>query len=476
MAARQCLKRLHLETHQPELKSISKATEAAFSTGHRVGEVARQIYDAEGSVYIPFEGGLSHALKKSARLLDAGPSAPIFEATLQYQDVLVRIDALLPDGAEWRIVEVKASTSVKDEHVFDCALQRYVFAGLGYRLSAISVAHIDNTFVYGGDGSYQGLLVEENLSEETAKLQLEIPDWIRRAREAAGPIQPDVAVGKQCGQPYECPFIGHCWPTDAEYPVQDLGGTRARLGSFIAAGFRDLRDVPPDLLTEGQRRIQTVTKSGRAELLPDAADALSGLGYPRYFLDFETIAPAVPLWSGTRPYEVLPFQWSCHYESSDSEVDHAGFLDLSGEAPMRRVAESLIRALGRTGPVFMYTNYEERVIRALADRFDGLAQSLHAIIARLFDLAPLTRANYYDPSMAGSWSLKAVIPAISYNNPYAELEGIQEGTEASEAYFEAIDPATPTARKLELEQQLLAYCKFDTQAMVQLVHFLADVR
>jgi hypothetical protein len=75
--------------------------------------------------------------------------------------------------------------------------------------------------------------------------------------------------------------------------------------------------------------------------------------------------------------------------------------------------------------------------------------------------------------MAGSWSLKSVLPTVSADLGYKELEGIQEGTEASEGYLEAIDPATPEQRKAELKQQLLQYCRFDTDAMRRLVTFFA---
>ena len=130
MSARQCLKRLHLEIHQPELRVYSAKTEAAFATGHAVGEIAQRIYGNEDSVVIPYEGDMGHALKKTARLVKEGPQYPIFEATFQHGGVLVRVDTLLPDGDAWRIVEVKASTSVKEEHIFDCAAQRWVFEGL----------------------------------------------------------------------------------------------------------------------------------------------------------------------------------------------------------------------------------------------------------------------------------------------------------------------------------------------------------
>ena len=39
---------------------------------------------------------------------------------------------------------------------------------------------------------------------------------------------------------------------------------------------------------------------------------LSSLEYPLYYLDFETIGPAVPLFDRIRPYQNIPFQFSVH--------------------------------------------------------------------------------------------------------------------------------------------------------------------
>jgi hypothetical protein len=141
---------------------------------------------------------------------------------------------------------------------------------------------------------------------------------------------------------------------------------------------------------------------------------------------------------------------------------------------MRRLAESLIRALGTEGPVLMYTPYEKRMIRELGERFPDLEPALGAIVDRLVDLAPVTREHYYHPEMHGSWSLKAILPTIAADMQYSELEGIQEGMAASEGYLEAIDPGTSPERKAELKEQLLRYCEFDTQAMVRLVQFLGS--
>jgi hypothetical protein len=474
MSARQCLKRLHLEIHRPDLASISRATEAAFATGHKVGDIAQRIFGSDDSVFIPYEGGLGHALKKTARIMNGSVKIPIFEATFQYGGVLVRIDALLPQEDSWRIVEVKASTSVKDEHMFDCAIQRWVFEGLGHKLHSISLAHVDNSFVYAGDGNFVGLLAEVDVTAESAALAAVVPEWIDSARNAAGEQLPQIAVGAHCSKPYECPFTAHCWPSEPEYPVQGLGGSKARLGKFVALGYTDIRDVPADSLSEKQLRIQRITRSGDAELLPAARDFVDSLPYPRYYLDFETIMPAVPLWRDTRPYETLPFQWSCHYESDPGQIEHADFLDLSGEPPMRRLAESLLRVVGNAGPVLTYTDYEKRVIGALRDRFPDLAGALAALIDRLVDLKPVTEQNFYHPAMAGSWSLKALVPVIAADLDYQNLEGIQEGTAASEGYLEAVSADVSEARKEALEVQLRRYCRFDTEAMVRLVHFLGS--
>ena len=198
---------------------------------------------------------------------------------------------------------------------------------------------------------------------------------------------------------------------------------------------------------------------------------VSTLAYPRFYLDFETIGTAIPLWVGTRPYQALPFQWSCDIERAPGVVEHVEFLDLSGEPPMRDLAEHMIVALETTGPVLMYTTYERRVIQGLITMFPDLAEALQAIDARLVDLHPVTVINYYHPDMLGSWSIKAVLPTIASEMNYELLDGIQDGIAASNAYLEAVQPEISTQRKEEIRLNLLKYCKHDTEAMVRLVGF-----
>lgn len=482
ISAWQCQKKLYLEKNRPELAEVSARTESLFATGHQVGAIAQAIYGSSDAIVIPFNRRMNLMVQQTKELIDSNKRVPIFEATFQFEGVLVRVDVLLPDDNGWRAIEVKASTSVKDYHVLDCAIQDWVMYQLELPVTSISLAHIDNQFVYPGNHQYDGIFAEVNLTDEVRTVEPTVDALVNRAREAlAGPM-PDVMVGMQCHKPYDCPFVNYCWPTASEYPISGLGGSKAKLGEYVASGYTDIRDIPSSSITaETQTRIHRVTQSGEVEMLGGARQALADLAYPRYYLDFETIAPAIPFWPGTRPYAAVPVQWSCHIDDGNGDgsydaMRHEEFLDLSGDPPMRALAEKLIECLGDSGPIIMYTSYEERVIVGLADMFPELAEDLLTITHRLFDLHPVVKANYYHPRMLGSWSIKAVLPTIAPHLDYASLEGIKEGTGASEGYIEAISSTVAPERKAELKEQLLRYCRFDTEAMAEIVRVFCLVK
>ena len=240
-------------------------------------------------------------------------------------------------------------------------------------------------------------------------------------------------------------------------------------------GIIDIRNVPDDLLNDRQRRVKAHTLSGIPFFDAEAAAAsLAGLDLPAYFLDFETIQFAVPIWKGTRPYQQIPFQFSVHKLSSAAKVEHISFLDLSGNDPSRSLAEALIAACGKRGPVFVYNaGFETARIKELAERFPRLKQPLLAINSRVIDLLRVAEQNYYHPSQEGSWSIKKVLPAIAPDLSYDTLDGVQDGGMAMSAYQEAISPLTVEARKKEISEQLLAYCRLDTYALLRLWQFFA---
>lgn len=478
IAWRQCPKRLWLELHRAGLRDDSGA-ETGFRLGNEVGEVARRVYDPDGTgAFVNVaELGFAEAFRRSAELLDEG-RGPVFEAGLRAAGAIAFADVMVPLRAEglpaWRLLEVKSTTGVKDYHRDDLAIQGYLAGEMGLILEFCGIAHIDTDFVYGGDGDYQGLFREADLTREILSMSDDVESWIAGARSTAALAEePEIAMGPHCSDPFDCPFAAHCSRHEpiVQYPLGSLPNlTASRRASIESLGIKDLREVPERLLTGLQNHVRRVTISGETWFDREgAAAALAGHGFPAWFLDFETVMLPVPIWKGTRPYQQIPFQFSLHRVEEDGSLRHESFLDLSGDDPSRPLAEALAAKLGPDGPVFVYNAaFERLVLRWLGQRFPDLAGPLLSAAARLVDLHPVARAHFYAPSQHGSWSLKAVLPAVCSELSYGELDGVADGQMAVDAYREAIAAETTSERRAEIRRQLLAYCHLDTLATVRL--------
>lgn len=482
LAGRQCQKRLWLEVNQPELREESAATQDSFQIGCQVGDIARRIYDPDGlgaTIDVQSEG-FNAAFARSKALLQS--SQPIFEAGFCAGDALAFADVMLPlqvDGQKvWRMVEVKSSTSVKDYHRDDCAIQAFIARTAGVPLHSIALAHIDSSWVYPGGDDYRGLLKEIDLTDEAFSRAKEVKSWIEKAAlTAVLSAQPAIKTGAQCSQPYACGFFDHCSQDNpqSEFPVHWLPRIGQRAITYAEQGVIDLRDVPDDQLNVKQRRVKAYTVADTTYFDAEGASAiLAQYSLPAYFLDFESVQFAVPIWQGTRPYQQNVFQFSLHTLGQNGQLEHAGHLDLSGDDPSEGLAKALVAACGTHGPVHVYnSSFESGRIHDLAQRFPGLGAPLLAISERLVDLLPIARENFYHPSQQGSWSLKRVLPAVVPELRYDTLDGVQDGGMAMEAYLEAIHPDIPLKRQLDIADELNRYCKLDTYATVRLWQLFA---
>ena len=274
------------------------------------------------------------------------------DASVQYLVIggLAFADIMLPlrtqGHASWRMVEVKSSTSVKDYYRDDTAVQAFVAMGAGVPLDSIAIAHIDREWVYPGAEKYEGLLKERDLTEEAFGRQDEVKTWISESQNVVALAdEPGIATGRQCGDPYECGFLEYCGSKEkqAKYPVRGfLACNRASCGhSSRDEASKTCATFPTICSTSGSAGSRRTPSPARCYF--DAEGAKSSLQHhepPAYFLDFETIYFAVPIWNGTRPYQQIPFQFSMHRISQEGELTLKAFLDLSGNDPSRRLAES----------------------------------------------------------------------------------------------------------------------------------------
>jgi len=446
-AGLQCGKRLWLAIHRPELEVYGADTQRRFAAGHDVGTVARDVYG--GGVLIGEDVPLSQALRDTEAALAEPGDLTLYEATFRHGGVLVRCDVLERRRGRYRMVEVKSATRLKEYHLQDIAIQAWVAEGAGVPLDMLGVAVIDTEYVYPGGGDYAGLLREIPVADQARPLMAHIPGWVRGFNALLGGPLPAIHTGQQCRRPFDCPFISFC--------EEQEGVVRCAPGEEPEAGGGCARPAPDPT-------------AGRLD--PAAAEFLATLPYPRYYLDFETVQFAVPRWPGTRPYQQLVFQWSCHVETIPGEVAHEEFLDTSGEAPMRGAAEALVASLGDAGPIFVYHDFEKWRLVEMARLFPDLARPLESLTGRLVDLLRLTRDHYSHPALNGSYSLKNVLPTIDPELDHAVLDDVQDGLSAQAAFHEAIDPGTTADRRETVRGALLEYCGLDTLALVKLAHRL----
>lgn len=472
LSSLQCKRRIWLEIHCPELAEEADEVAARLDAGHAVGEVARKL--AGAGALIETQEDLGGAIAETRRLLATGASL-LFEATFQADRVLVRADILRMRRGRARIEEVKSSTSVKDHYLNDVAIQRWVVAKAGINVESAAVTHLNGEFVYPGDGDYEGLFTKVDVTAQTRGLLETVPDWILATRRVLKGPEPEIPMGPQCKDPWPCPFSAYCRSQvpQPELPLSLLPNASRSIQALLAEGFDSLEKVPAGRLTENQERVRRVHISGKAEYDPAARQAIKSIGFPRAYLDFETIGHAVPVWKGTRPWQQVPFQYSLIVEGARGSTRHFEFLDTSGGCPAAPLAEGLVGSIPPTGPVLAYNSgFEGRCLDTLASLVPRQRKALLSIRSRLVDLLPITKKHWYHPAMQGSWSIKAVLPTIPGARSYESLDEVADGGSAQAAWMEASAPGTSSSRRAELRRALLEYCKLDTEAMVHVARFL----
>lgn len=94
------------------------------------------------------------------------------------------------------------------------------------------------------------------------------------------------------------------------------------------AGRISFEDVRGEKLSDKQQMQVECTLNQTEQINVDGIrEFLSGLSYPLYFLDFETLQQAIPQYDGQRPYQQITFQYSLHIKASETaDYEHREFL------------------------------------------------------------------------------------------------------------------------------------------------------
>ncbi len=293
---------------------------------------------------------------------------------------------------------------------------------------------------------------------------------------------PEVDIHKNCFNPDSCKYFEHC-TKDMPYPnvfkVARLNiNTKLQLYSEGKIAYEDLKNEPR--LTENQKKQIKMSMEGGAPQVKkkELSEFLDSLWYPLCFLDFESWQPPVPPSDGMHPFEQVAFQYSLHIiEREGAPLIHREFL-ANGEAdPREALARQLVLDIPEGACVLAYNKqFESMVISGLAAKFEDIREPLEKIRDNICDLmVPFQKKLYYDGKMEGSFSIKAVLPALYPNDPelsYDNLSEIHNGSQAMLSYSTLKDE-TPERAK-EIRRCLLKYCELDTLGMVKIVEKLRN--
>jgi hypothetical protein len=481
MRVLQCEKALWLYRHRIDLmEETSPGQQAIFDKGIDVGRLAHGLFPGGIDLSPEYVDGYPRFRGSIAKTADAvRDGVPvIYEAAFVHDGVLAAIDMLVRDRKRWRAFEVKSGTSVKDTYAADAALQHWVLRGSGLELADISIVHIDNTYVRSGAIDVKKLFAIESVRDLAEAQREEIGVAVDRLKKVIRKkAAPDIPIGPHCSDPYDCPFHGYCWQGFPEHSVFDISRVGALAWRLVERDIRCAADIPDDVPLRANQRIEVeCAKTGEPYVDRKAVrEFLKTTDGPLFFLDFETCGPAVPLYDSTRPYQAVPFQYSLHYRTARGEpLTHTAFLGDGKTDPRLSLVDQLLDDTKGEGRIVVYSGYEKRVINELAATFPKRARELKQRIARLLDLSvPFRDHAYYTAAMDGSYSIKAVLPALVPDLSYDGLP-IADGGAASAAY-ESLHTEADDVKIAEVRNALLDYCGLDTMAMVRVLEVLEGV-
>lgn len=406
----------------------------------------------------------------------------IFQATV-YTDkgLLAMADVIEFDepSQSWNLYEVKSTNSVKAEHIHDLAFQRVAFEDSGYKIGKVGVIHLNKSYVRKNGVEAKELLTQTDVTDKV----IEILPTIRQMAYEAIELLQKTEEPKSCScrlkpKSGHCPTFQYFNPDIPEYSVFNISRIGAKnLALLVDDEIHEVHDVPEDIkLSIGQQNQVTVAKTKEPIIDRSAIkELLSELEYPLYFLDYETVSSALPMFVGCTPFQQIPFQYSLHVlREPDGELEHYEYLGRDNRvAPMPELLASLKSHLGDKGSVIVwYKVFEMGRNTEMAKSYPEYAEFLEGVNNRVFDLMDVfSKQHFVHHEFKGSSSIKYVLPVLVPEFSYKEMD-IQNGLVASIRWYDAVMGVADTDQAEKTFGDLLKYCCLDTLAMVKIYQYL----
>ncbi len=477
-----CAKNAWIKLHKPEIYKkypLSSFELNIIDTGNKIDELARELFPNGTLVESRDDTGLTNKL-----MLEKTPV--IYQPVFTTEKFITACDifAWNNDNDCYDLYEVKSSTSSEEgggrkteEYIIDMAFQKVILDELKIKVGTLNLIRLNKEYVRMGEIVIKDLFLIENLTDQVEEKIEEIKQQMNGAYEL---LSSENEPQGHC----DCITKGwnsHCTTSEysnadlPEYPVHAISRiNKKKLIELVDSNIFSIHDVPNDFsLSENQRRQVDTAQSGKEYIDKDGIkDFLETIKYPISFLDYETYPSAIPKYSGYRPYQQIPFQFSLHViESPNSESIHYDFIYTEQGCPDEHFAQALQKHLPKSGTVIVWNErFEKGINTQIAEHLTEFKDFVQDVNNRVVDLMiPFYgKTTMYDhPKFMGSASIKYVLPALVPHLSYKEMH-IQEGGTASDTWNRIVSDEYSDADKNMKIQALKDYCHLDTLAMVEI--------
>lgn len=471
---RACPKNAWLRIHKPELYYASELTEYekfVIDMGTEVECVARGLFP-EGLLV----AGLKAEARESTGQWLASHSGTLFQAVFQREQLLAAVDILQydKDTRECSVYEIKSSTKVEEEHLYDLAFQVMLLCKHDLVVKRACIIHLNPHYVRQGDLDIQQLFLVADLTAEVLQvsdtISAEIPlarNYLLDEKEPAGPCS---CIYKPRSK--HCTTFGYSNPNVPSYGVHDIariGSSPKILKQLVDAGILSLEQVPANIkLTDIQNAQLRAYQTGETVFKKDAiARELEELSFPIHFIDYETFAPAVPPYSEYSPYDQVPLQYSVHIVGAPGEVPvHRDFLHVGTDDPSNSFFCSLREHVACFGTIVVWNKgFESHVNDCIARRLPATKDYFIEFNDRLYDLMDIFSKQYFvHKHFWGKLSIKKVLPVLTPQLSYSPLE-IHDGATASLVWSKVMSGQLNGHERDQLYEHLREYCALDSYGM-----------
>lgn len=472
-----CPESLWLLKNKPEIYpkgDFSLFLEKLINEGYEVEEYAKLLFP--NGINLP-ENSTPEYTKQQ---LESSNTIFFQPAFLSKKGVFARIDILekLPDNT-YHIYEIKSATSIKKGKLEDACFQKHVLQECGYPVSKTSIIHLNKDYVKDGD-----IIVNELLEvvDVTEQINLIYSAVVNDINSASNFIHKEVINENQCSSRYKtrsnhCDCFKYFNKDVPEFSIYEIARISAKkIGQLVDNNQLSILDIPSDF--ELSVIQQTQVESVRQELViinkPSISKTLSSLKFPLHFVDYETFPTAIPKLNKMSPHNHLVFQVSLHTMQDNGDLTHFEWLGTALEQPIEMLKQ-MQDFTGLTGTFISWNApFEVSRNKDMLVWTPEFTDYLNYMNSHMFDLMNIFKTDYVDYRFHGSTSIKKVLPVLCPQFSYSDLK-VQDGTMALDTWGRMVSDSHFNENKEQTRKNLLAYCKLDTLAMVEIYKKLIQI-